>query len=189
MGKGGRVTIPKSGRIGRLAKHIEKEAGRSVVELAMKDADAFAKANPAGKAEWLKDAIERLENAVGTEKARKIMESSGRMCCGATCRKRAQEVTHGIQSISEILHRLNKAHLGGGRLKLKDKHTVTGGYDQCYCGQVKHTKTPFPTLTYCHCSVGWYKQLFEAVLGRSVDIEITQSIISGAKTCEFIFHV
>lgn len=187
--KGSKMKIPKSGRIGRLAKHIEKEAGRSIVELAMKDADTFAKANPAGKAEWLKGAIERLENAVGEDKARKIMESSGRMCCGATCRKRAQQAVRGAQSINEIVKRLNKAHLGGGRLKVKDKHTVTGGYDQCYCGQVKHTKTPFPSLTYCHCSVGWYKQLFETTLGRPVDVEITQSIISGAKTCEFFIHI
>lgn len=183
------MKIPKSGRIGRLAEYIEMEAGRSVVELAMKDADRFANANPAGKAEWLKGAIERLENAVGIDRARKIMESSGRMCCGVTCRKRAQQAVHGARSVHEIVRKLNKAHLGGGRLRVKDKHTVTGGYDQCYCGQVKHTKTPFPTLTYCQCSVGWYKQLFEAVLDKPVDVEITQSIISGAKTCEFIIHV
>lgn len=183
------MKIPKSGRIGRLAKHIEKEAGRSVVELAMRDADEFMKANPAGKAAWLKNAIEHLENAVGTDKARKIMENSGRMCCGATCRKRAKQATRGAHSIAEVVKKLNKAYLGGGRLKLKDEHTVTGGYDQCYCGQVKYTKTPFPTLTYCHCSVGWYKQLFETALGRPVDVEITQSIICGAKTCEFVIHV
>ncbi len=183
------MKIPKSGRIGRLAKHIEKEAGRSVVELAMKDADVFMKANPAGKATWLKNAIERLENAVGTDKARKIMENCGRMCCGATSRKRAEHATRGADSIAEVVKKLNKLHLGGGRLMLKDKHTITGGYDKCYCGQVKHTKTPFPKLTYCYCSVGWYKQLFETALGRPVNVEITQSIISGAKTCEFVIHV
>lgn len=155
----------------------------------MKDADAFTTANPAGKAEWLKGAIERLENAVGTDRARKIMENCGRMCCGATSRKRVQQATRGAKSIDEIVHKLNKAHLGGGRLTLKDKHTITGGYDHCYCGQVKHTKESFVNTTYCHCSVGWYKQLFETALGRPVDVEITQSIISGAKTCEFVIHV
>jgi predicted ArsR family transcriptional regulator len=188
-GKQDRMKIPKSGRIGRLAKHVEQEAGRSVAELAMKDADVFAKANPAGKAEWLKKSIDRLEKVVGMERARKIMENSGRMCCGVTCRKRAQEAARGARSIEAIVRALNKAHVGGGRLQVKDKHTITGGYDQCYCGQVKHTKTPFPTLTYCYCSVGWYKQLFETALGKPVDVEITQSIISGAKTCEFIIHV
>ena len=116
------------------------------------------------------------------------MENSGRMCCGATCRKRAKEATRGAKSIDEIVKKLNKAHLGGGRLKLKNKHTIAGGYDQCYCGQVKHTKTPFPRLTYCHCSVGWYKQLFETVLGRPVDVEITQSIISLSPPV-VVFHL
>ena len=68
---------------------------------------------------------------------------------------------------------------------MKDKSTIQGGYDRCYCGMVSKTRMPFPDLTYCHCSTGWYKQLFETALKKSVRVKIKRSIICGAKTCEF----
>jgi hypothetical protein len=57
------------------------------------------------------------------------------------------------------------------RLKLKDLNTIVGGYDRCYCGRVKQTRQPFPTDTYCYCSTGWYKSLFEAAFGRPVKVK------------------
>ena len=70
-------------------------------------------------------------------------------------------------------------------LKLKDPHTIVGGYDWCYCGRVKHTEKPFPTDTYCHCSTGWYQSLFEAAFGKPVKVRLVQSILQGANRCEF----
>jgi hypothetical protein len=63
--------------------------------------------------------------------------------------------------------------------------TILGGYDRCYCGRVRQTKEPFPTDTYCHCSTGWYKSLFEAAFNRPVEVTLKQSILQGADRCEF----
>ena len=60
-----------------------------------------------------------------------------------------------------------------------------GGDDWCYCGRVKQTKEPFPTDTYCHCSTGWYKSLFEAAFDKPVKVKLKQSILQGADSCEF----
>jgi hypothetical protein len=73
----------------------------------------------------------------------------------------------------------------GGWLTLKNKKTILGGYDWCYCGRLKHRKKPFPTDTYCHCSTGWYKSLFEAAFDRSVEVVLKQSSLQGADSCEF----
>ncbi|MFB0509561.1 MAG: DUF6144 family protein [bacterium] len=184
-----KTKIPKSGRIGRFAKMIEKETNPKTVEKIMKNTDKYEKSSYAEKAAWWNDAVRRLEKEVGKKGAIKIMQSCGRMCCGLTSRKRAKQIMSQSKSIKELINKLNKIGLGGGRLKLKDEKTITGGYDHCYCGQVKQTKEPFSSLTYCHCSTGWYKQLFETAFERPVEVEILQSIICGAKTCEFVIHI
>jgi predicted hydrocarbon binding protein len=182
--------IPKTGRIGRLAKAIEAQAGHEVLSQVMQDVVRFTStSSPAQKAAWLRDAVGRLEQLTGPETSTLIMERCGRQCCGATFRKRVKQVMAESTSMGEFLTKLNDTGLGGGRLTLKDESIIAGGYDHCYCGQVKQTEEPFPTLTYCHCSVGWYRQLFESALERPVEVELVQSIISGAESCEFLIRV
>jgi predicted ArsR family transcriptional regulator len=182
------LKIPKSGRIGRFAKIVEEETGREVVEKVMQDADQYKSYNYVRKAAWWKRVIEELEKLIGREKSCEIMEKCGRKCCGPTSRKKAKEARGESESIEGLVKGMNENGIGGGRLTLKDETTVQGGYDHCYCGQVKHTAEVFPEI-YCHCSVGWYKQLFESALGTPVEVELVQSIITGADTCEFIIHV
>ena len=182
--------IPKTGRIGRLAKFIEKEAGLNVLLEVMQDVDQFeSTSSTVRKADWIRVAIQRLEQSVGEETSIRIMEVCGRQCCGQTHRKHARQLRVESESMGAFIEKLNEKGIGGGRLKLVDQDIITGGYDRCYCGQVKQTKVPFPTTTYCHCSVGWYKQLFETALERPVEIELVQSIIAGAESCEFIIHI
>lgn len=182
--------IPKTGRIGRLARSIEKEANRSVLLKVMQDTDEYESTSSyAIKAAWWKGAVEQLEKLVGKETTVRIMENCGRQCCGATHRKHAKQFMSESKSIEEFLDKMNKKGIGGGRFKLKDRNTIVGGYNRCYCGQVSRTKEPFSTNTYCQCGVGWIKQLFESALEKPVDVELLQSVIMGAKSCEFIIHI
>lgn len=183
------VHIPTTGRIGRLAQVIEKETDHQTLMAVMKDVEQYTlTADYAKKAAWIKTAIERLEKLVGREKTREIMKQCGKRCCGITTRKKSKKLMQESDTIQEFIDKLNKAGIGGGRLQLKN-NAITGGYDHCYCGQVKKTQEPFTSTTYCHCSVGWYKQLFETALEKPVEVEITQSIISGARSCEFVIHI
>ncbi len=182
--------IPSTGRIGRLAGIIERKAGKKTLHKVMRDVDQYTlTSNPSKKAAWLRVAIEQLEQLVGAETAGNIMQECGKKCCGQRTRERAKKLMLESDNIEDFVNKLNKEGLGGRRLKVVDQNTITGGYDHCYCGQVRHTEQPFSNKTYCLCSVGWYKQLFEHALERSVEVEITQSIISGAETCEFIIHL
>jgi len=141
--------------------------------------------NYARKAEWIRNAVRRLEKEVGKATAKTVMQACGMKCCGPTQRKRAKRFMEESKSVEELLAKLNEAGIGGGRLKLKDKNTIVGGYEWCYCGRVKQTEKPFPTGTYCHCSTGWYKSLFEAAFDRPVKVKLKQSILQGADSCEF----
>ncbi|KYK38651.1 MAG: hypothetical protein HXS46_17595 [Theionarchaea archaeon] len=179
--------LPKTGRIGRFAQMIKQETHRDIAEKVMQGAEQYKLLSYAKKAAWWKEAVTRLEQYTDAETCRTILEKCGRKCCGPTFRKRAKQFMDESASIEEFIENLNQKGIGGGRLTVQGD-TITGGYDTCYCGQVKKTKEPFDTM-YCYCSVGWYKQLFESALGHPVDVELRQSIISGADSCEFTIHV
>lgn len=182
--------FPTTGRIGRIVKILYDMAGRAAVKEVMKGvADFMSAKRPQDRAAWMRLMIGRMEGTIGREKAIQVMTACGRMCCGVTSRRRADEIKKSSPTLIELVQNLNRGRLGGGRLRVVDKHTITGGYDRCYCGLVSQTAEKFPLLTYCSCSAGWYRQLFETVLGRPVTVEINRSIITGAKTCEFIIRI
>ncbi len=133
--------------------------------------------------------MENLKKSIGKDKLAKVMHACGSKCCGITSRMRAKLYWSQSKSIKKFIQNLNKHHIGGGRPKIINEHTIIGGYDTCYCGQVKYTQKPFLSDSYCQCSTAWYKQLFETALGKPVKVEIKQSIIRGAKTCEFVIHI
>jgi len=179
--------IPKTGKIGNLAKNIEKEINQSLVLEVMQNVDQFKSAsNRAEKAEWVKGAIERLEQEVGKEKSIKIMEKCGRECFGPKHSEHAKDLMSESKSTDEFIGKLS---MGGVKFKLKDKNTVVGEYTKCYCSMVNQTSRPFSSKIYCYCGVGHIKQQFESAFGKPVEVELVQSVITGADTCEFIINI
>ena len=182
--------IPESGRLGRLARILLEKAGVGIAQKVMQGYETFeAKSNLKQKAGWLRQMMQKMEQNCSPELCREVMQACGQKCCGINTRKAALQLWKESASMADFLKALNRRKIGGGRLLLQNEHTITGGYDQCFCGQVKQTEEPFPNLAYCQCSAGWYKRLFETVLDRQVEVEITQSIIAGAKSCEFVIHI
>jgi len=170
----------------RFKRCIDAVAGEAVSKKVIVDTQQFDDTSDyTQKAEWIRNAVKRLEKEAGKPAAKKVMIACGSKCCGITQTKRAEQFMKRSKSVKELIDKLNRAGIGGGRLKLKTRNTITGGYDRCYCGRVKHTAEPFPTDTYCHCSTGWYKALFEAAFGKPVKMKLKQSIVQGAKSCEF----
>jgi hypothetical protein len=61
----------------------------------------------------------------------------------------------------------------------------------CHCSRVRdilRTGKDLPR-TYCHCSAGFYKKNFEEILGRPVDVEIVETVLSGDEVCSFVIHL
>ncbi|MBN1506450.1 MAG: hypothetical protein JW955_06370 [Sedimentisphaerales bacterium] len=182
--------MAKAQRLGgwmtRFQRCIDAEAGAAVSEKVIIETERFDETSDyAQKAEWIKNAVQRLEKEAGRPTARKVMQACGMKCCGPTQQKRAKQLMAESKSVEELLAKLNERGIGGGRLKLKAPNTIVGGYDWCYCGRVKHTRQSFATDTWCYCSAGWHKSLFEAAFGKPVKVKLKQSIIQGAESCEF----
>jgi len=52
----------------------------------------------------------------------------------------------------------------------------------CVCQLVDSSITPH---VFCNCSIGWQKQAYEMILGKSVNVELLESVLQGSKRCIF----
>ena len=183
--------IPRTGRIGRFAKIIEKELGEEILLRVMQDSEEYKLFKPPEHAAWWKSALERLEEEVGTKKAVEIMSLCGQKCCGPGTRKSAKRLMDESKSLEEFLRKASTYGVTEGDVeyKLDDNKTIVGTFRRCFCKQVARTEEPFNNLTYCQCSAEFHKHYFEAAIGKQICVELEQSIISGAENCIFKLHI
>jgi predicted ArsR family transcriptional regulator len=142
---------------------------------------------PVQTARWIQNMVDHLTDVVGEEAAREVMEACGQQCIGQSLLIKAKKIHTESRDLDDLLSRLNEAHIGGGNL-YRDGDVIHASYARCYCGSVSKTRHPIST-NYCECSCGWYRNLFETLLDQPVKIELVDSIIHGADTCQFIIHI
>lgn len=142
---------------------------------------------PHQKARCIRGMMTVLDQEVDAAARREIMESCGRRCIGASILAKAHRIQLEAQDLDDLLRRLNEAHIGGGHLQ-RVGETIQAAYNRCYCGSVSSTREPFSD-TYCHCSCGWYRQLFETLFGRPVEVELLGSILQGGERCQFVISI
>ncbi len=185
MRKNEKISLPTSGRIGRFAKFLVEIGGIKAAGKIAAGIDGYENLTRSQKAAWWDGAMGRLEKSLGREKAVEVMASCGRKCCGIQTRAKAKAMFRESSSIDDFLQRLDKTGMGGGRLIREDETTISGGYDRCYCGQVSAAPKPFAGDLYCQCSLAWLEEYFGSIFERPVKVELTQTILRGAKTCEY----
>jgi hypothetical protein len=178
--------IPKTGRIGRFVKILEKEVPKDLMLKILQDSDKYDSYNPSTKAAWWKNAINRMEKEIGTAKTKEILRICGSKCCGKGHRKTVREKFEELNSIEEFL---DKISIKGVTYELVDKNTIVAKYQRCFCGQVKGSTTTFPNMTYCECGTEFNRQYFSSAFGKPVEVELNKSVISGCDSCKFYIHI
>lgn len=143
--------------------------------------------SPEKKTAAIRNMMELLDREVAKKTRRELMESCGRRCICDSILKKALRLKEQAEDLDDLLVRLNKAHIGGGFLR-RDGEAILAEYRRCYCGAVSRTKSNFPQ-TYCFCSCGWYRQLFETIFERPVKVELLGSIIQGDDSCRFRIQI
>jgi predicted hydrocarbon binding protein len=138
-------------------------------------------------ARWIEGLMGDLAVEIGADEAKAVMEACGQQCIGQSVLDKARLLKQEASDLDEFLEKLNHAHIGGGKLQ-REGSVIYASYERCYCGSVSKTRQPISS-TYCQCSCGWYKKLFEATLEKPVKVELLDSIIHGADTCQFIIHI
>lgn len=136
---------------------------------------------------WLATLMDGLDASVDAQTRAQILEACGRACARTHGVERARELVEGAADIDGILARLNHRRIGGGRLQ-REGDTITGIYEKCYCPLLKGS-TGEVSPSFCECSRGWLKELFEAVLGRPAAVEFEQTVQRGDPLCRFVIRL
>jgi len=61
----------------------------------------------------------------------------------------------------------------------------------CHCPRVRDEVGSEPRLPmeYCHCGAGFYKGIWEEILGEPVEVEMIDSVMQGDDVCTIVVHL
>jgi predicted hydrocarbon binding protein len=123
---------------------------------------------------------------VDTQK--KVME-----LCGETCAKAvlfaggqldiASRISQEENDEDELLRRVNQEILWCGKWT-RIGNVIKATCEECGCPLVKNNIIQI-SPTFCYCSRGWMKKIFETVFKRPVEVELTKAIGRGDNMCQF----
>jgi predicted hydrocarbon binding protein len=130
---------------------------------------------------WITTLINGLENNMDEKLLSKILEQCGRQCQSQNFVKKARDIYQNSKNTDEFLEKLGRTY----KHLHKEGKNVYIIYPRCYCSQVNKIPKGKLSGTYCNCSRGWAKALFEGALGRPVEVIKEKSIISGDNECRF----
>ena len=175
-------------RVERFQHVCEKHLDGEVKDRLLQASEAFdTLTTRSQKARLIHGLMDVLDAETEKGVREQLMEECGRTCIGRTTLERASKLQLTSTGMDDLLEKLNQAHIGGGHLH-REGDAIQASYDRCYCGSVGGNTEPFSS-TYCHCSCGWYRQLFEHLLGRQVEVELLDSIVQGAQSCRFVIRI
>jgi predicted hydrocarbon binding protein len=122
---------------------------------------------------------------LGTRK--KIMELCGEACAHSDEDLRiAKKIGEEAADENEVFTRMNKELPWCGTWSWKG-NIIQSVCVKCGCPLVRN-KVVDLTGTFCHCSRGWVKKIFEILLKKPVNVELEKSIGLGDKICKFVVY-
>ena len=125
---------------------------------------------------------------VDLETREKIME-----LCGEACAREdgdleiAKRIAKEAADEGEVLVRMNKEIPWCGTWTRKGS-TLQSMCAKCGCPLVRNKLVDFGR-TFCYCSRGWVKKIFETLLKRPVNVELEKAIGFGDDVCKFLVYL
>lgn len=131
---------------------------------------------------WITNLIKNLDEKVEQDTKKDLLESVGRKCISPNMIARAKEVYSKSKDLDDFYNKFSKINTHFH--KIGNEYFMI--YPKCYCSIVKsYPNFKEISSTYCYCSVGWAKELFEKAMEREVEVELVHTIIGGADECRF----
>jgi len=135
---------------------------------------------------WLAVLMAGLDAEVDERTRAQMMEYCGRACAlhhGSI--ETVKTIQHTAKEIDELLDKLNQQKDFWCGRWVRDRDTIYSVCKECGCPLVRAGWVEL-SPTFCHCSQGWVKTVFETALGRPVEVELEQAIGRGDQVCKFI---
>jgi predicted ArsR family transcriptional regulator len=130
---------------------------------------------------WITCLIDALNEHIDAETRAKILEQCGRQCQSQNFVKKARDIYKKSKNIGDFLNKFGEVY----KHLHKEGDNVYIVYPKCYCSFVNRIPSEKLSSTYCNCSRGWAKELFEGALGRPVEVAMEKSIVNGDDQCKF----
>ena len=132
---------------------------------------------------WTENLMEIMDQNLDEKTRKKIMEQSGRKCAEKTYKKIALKYKGNIKGLLDLMKQQWAESVDFD----KEKNTIRVAAKKakaCFCPMVKGRST-LSSGTYCLCSQGWAKEVFETASGKKVEVELEKTILRGADQCVF----
>ncbi|MFO7446633.1 MAG: DUF6144 family protein [Ignavibacteriaceae bacterium] len=143
---------------------------------------------------WVKRFMNVLDGEVDEKTRIKIMETQGKACyLGSLEHRNVKPEDIPATTPEDFVKGINQ-YAGEEAASFKDNVIefryvknpaglkVADGF--CLCPLVEKGPEGL-SGTYCHCSVGYVKEMFGMYLKRQVEVELLESLKRGGKTCRF----
>ncbi len=111
------------------------------------------------------------------------MEKSGEACALTGSFKIAKKIAEESTEINDIIAKANDQIPWCGNWKMEGSK-ISSVCLECGCPLIRN-KIVLPNRTFCYCSVGWAKKIFETLLKKPVDVNLEKSKGSGDDICKF----
>jgi predicted hydrocarbon binding protein len=132
---------------------------------------------------WVLCLMDNLKASIPEAALGAVMEACGRGCA----RRNAAALTAQAGGNLDTLLSSFGAQIGAGNVSNED-NVLHLRYPRCYCPMVSAGPARLPEA-YCECGRGFVLEVFSAVAGKPVSVELSQSIQRGDPQCHFVVRV
>ena len=145
---------------------------------------------------WVKRFMNVMDNNLDEKTRKKIMENCGKECfCSA--HSEVKWPNQGIETVDKYLRQIEALY--GKENAYREDNKIYFNYIQnpkglkiedgyCLCPLTEDGPEGL-SPTYCFCSTGYVKELFERMMGQTVKVELLESLRRGGKKCRFLIHI
>jgi predicted hydrocarbon binding protein len=133
---------------------------------------------------WIASVIKGINECVDRDAKKKILENCGKACAiyHGHLEKIASMKEKG-RNLEEILDYMNQEKMWCGDW-IQRENLLSSICEECECPLIL-TETVKLSPTFCYCSLGFVKSVFEEVLGKPVIVEFKKAIGRGDRICHF----
>ncbi len=145
---------------------------------------------------WIKRFMNVMDKNLDENTRKRIMENCGKECfCSA--HSEVKWPNQGIETVDLFLQQMET--LFGKENAYRDGKKIFYNYVQnpkglkiedgyCLCPLTEDGPEGL-SPTYCICSTGYVKEMFERMMGQPVEVELLESLRRGGKKCKFLIHI
>jgi len=203
--------------VASLREGIEAQAGSEAADTVLADSKRFVDSfDSDGVRLWVRGAVDKLDHVVPDDRARAcIMNGCAHRHPKAQIErwKAAYEETGSLESFVErfiedkdLYPPRTWREKDGPKNVLyvervippwsrKDYDATTDPVEKrfhtCFCAMIKDAIRRGETVspTFCNCSGGWFVQIWEGILGRTLRVDVVTSVLQGDDRCVFAIHL